>query len=269
MTSQPAILAALVLVTALILLCIVTSIVAHLWRVRRERLIAGLQAELASLPISIALAGENPPCPDTPLARGVARDILLETVALLAEEPRQRITAWLEAQGFVTDALHRMGSRTTWKRAEGARLLGSIGSRTAETALIAALGDTRYSVRDAAVTALGRVGGADAVAPIVTALGRRRVPEGRAMGALLDLDRAADGALVAAMDTDSAPVRAVVARALGLRRVGAAAPRLYAGLTDPDPGVRRQCATALAAIGPYAAPGGTRTRLMELSRDEF
>ena len=110
-------------------------------------------------------------------------------------------------------------------RYDGAEALASIpGPRSLAILEKLLAGDADGRVRQAAASALGRLG-----------------------------DASAATALIAALRDASPPARFAAVRALGALRAGAAVPALSALLGDPDPSMRRTAALELGQIGDPAA----------------
>ncbi len=129
-------------------------------------------------------------------------------------------------------------------RPAAAGALGQIGDARAVKPLIAALKDRDMNVRRAAAGALGEIG-APAIGPLVAALGDR---DGEAAaGALGEIGAPAVKPLIAALGSPdlSIGVRKTVAGALGQIGDARAVKPLIAALKDRDEDVRRAAAGAL------------------------
>jgi hypothetical protein len=122
---------------------------------------------------------------------------------------------------------------------------------TAVDALTALLMDDDADVRVHAATALGWVGGKDAVRPLLVALAEPdtqvRRYAARAMCWVVD-ETAVDG-LIAALEDEDSYVRCYAARALGWSQSERAIEPLSELLSDPNADVRGYAATALDDLG--------------------
>lgn len=249
-TANLAIFAVLFSFSLILIGCSLMIIAAKLRRQITHRLDAPVRERLAALPSQVALLDQPPAPPRVGRARRVARDMVIEATAALSGPSRDRAVAWLERHGFVNAAIRvvRLPTNRGWRRAEAAALLGRMGSRRAAPALAKGLRDGRYRVRDACAAALGRVATHAEVPALIEAVERRRVPRGILSGALLNLDAAADPALVACLRHPDLETRELIARVLGMRRSTSAVPALMHALTDTAPDVRRHAILALAEI---------------------
>ncbi len=174
------------------------------------------------------------------------------TAALTAADDKEPVyqgkplSAWVE----------QLTDRSATARQEAAEAIGKIGpaAKSAVGPLLAALGDTDDTVRDAAALALAAFG-KDAVGPLTAAL--KHADANVRRGAAAAIGRIGPGAkdavtpLVAVMKNDAdSDVREAAIRALG--SIGpdakAAAPALRDALTDRDQGVREAAAAALKRI---------------------
>ena len=147
-----------------------------------------------------------------------------------------------------------------WRvRRDAAVALGQIGGAEDVEPLIDALEDLAASVRIAAIVALGNIGGAAAIGPLSAALGSQAADIRKAAADSLGQigDPAAVEALMICLNDVSWSVRRAAAVALG--RIGdpRAAGPLKAAFEDPDANVRRAVDDALAALG--WRPNGQRT----------
>jgi len=148
---------------------------------------------------------------------------------------------------------------------EAAHALTAVGAE-AVAPLIDALGRTEGEARRNAVWALGAISDRRAVEPLTRTLGadadaRVREQAAWALGALGD--RAASEAVARALSDESDEVRqqaAWAAGALGDRR---AVERLVAALNDSAAAVREQAAWALGAVGDRRAVGGLSAALAD------
>jgi HEAT repeat protein len=249
-TMSLAVLAVLFGFSMILIACSLLIIAWKLMRQVNERLDRPIRERLAHLPSAVALTDAAPAPPRSGRARRVARDMVVDATGALSGPSRNRAVAWLEGHGYVDETIRtlRLPTNRSWRRAEAAALLGRMGSRKAAPALAKGLLDGRYRVRDACATALGRVATQAEVPALITAVERRRVPRGLLSGGLLNLDDAADPALIACLRHPDAPTRDLVARVLGMRRSTRAVPALMVALEDPDPDVRRHAILAIAEI---------------------
>jgi HEAT repeat protein len=219
---------------------------------------------LRELPLALA-RGEMPsPAPVEGRRREVALEMMVDTVARLRGRSRLIAEQWFEANGYVADAVREVTSRSDWRRARAVYRLGRFGSAAGEPHLVARLKDRRYVVRDAAVRALGRLGGRGSIGPLLDAFERHRVARGLVSGALLELPSSCDRPLAAEMADRNGESARLIAHVLGMRG-RPAGDALLAGLRDREPGVRRESALALARLGD--APPGAELELRRLARD--
>ncbi|KAB0648108.1 HEAT repeat domain-containing protein, partial [Burkholderia diffusa] len=119
------------------------------------------------------------------------------------------------------------------------------------TALLAALRDAEWQVREEAVATLGKLRVAVARAPLVAALDddywQVRLRAVRALGQLRDA--AAAPAVAALLSHAISNLRKEAALALGELRDPATLPALHEALEDRDPEVRKAVRIAIAQIG--------------------
>jgi len=135
-------------------------------------------------------------------------------------------------------------------RQQIARALGEIGSAEAVEPLIQALRDEDESVRAAAANALGRIGDARAVEPLIQALRdsnwRVRAAAAEELGRIRDVR--AVKPLIQALRDSNWRVRAAAAEALGRIGDARAVEPLVQALGDEDKSVRAAAAGALVRI---------------------
>ena len=179
--------------------------------------------------------------------------------AALEDDDTREMAGWsLETIGAaaVPALIQALGDDQWRVRERAARALGGIGpdASAAVLALRISLRDGDKDVRAQAARALGRIGSAEAetVTALVKALDDCRevvrTEAARALGAFGPAAKAAVPGLVRALG-DSEDVRIQAANALG--RIGVAAvPELVRALDDDDDDVRRGAAFALGEIGP-------------------
>jgi HEAT repeat protein len=133
--------------------------------------------------------------------------------------------------------------------------IGALGVEAADTeqtivALLRALRDSAWQVREEAAATLGKLRAAEARDPLITALDddywQVRLQAVRALGKLRD---ATTGAVIAVLLTHAiSNLRKEAALSLGELRDRASLPLLQAAATDPDPEVRKAVRIALAQI---------------------
>ncbi|MDH3228111.1 MAG: HEAT repeat domain-containing protein [Thermoleophilia bacterium] len=234
------------------------------WKIK-TRSDARHRHDLRVLPIALAGGRVPSPAPVSGRGREVALEMMVETVARLRGRHRIAAQMWFEGNGYVDEAIRELRSKSGWRRAQAAYRMGRFGSARAEAYLAWRLRDPRYEVRDAAARALGRVGGRDAIGPLLDAAEQGRVARGLVSGALLELPPGCDHALASAMNGRETDTRRLIAQVIGLRGrpVGDV---LVTGLRDDEPEVRRESALALARLG--EAPGEAEIELRRLARDE-
>jgi HEAT repeat protein len=280
---------------ALSLLLLVTLVIRRTVLARRGREYAA--AEKRVRPIAIALVeGESAEAPELSSADdAVLADILGRFSRKLTGAADERIADYFRDSAALAGARRDLRSRRTWRRAAAAYRLGDMACPEVAPDLLGALDDPKRTVRAAATRSLGRLGIAEAAKPIVEAVVSRRVPNGVAGEALVDLGPAAlpelrsmaenadsrvrttaitliglvgdstDSALaVAALEDPSADVRAAAARTLGRIGSAAAEPALRSSLEDRIPFVRAEAAASLGVIGSTAAV----PRLLEIARTD-
>lgn len=240
-------------------------------------------------PVVQAFVLEQTPLPSPRgLDRRVVLDLLLRYSALVRGAEADHIVAYLEREGYVSDALRDLRSRDHWRRARAAVMLGRMGSRRAVSALIRALHDPSPEVRAMAAHSLAAIGDPRAVAGLAAALtdssgwtsstlaadligmgaevvpvlveivrrGERRdsdAPEAaitavRVLGEIRD-PRATPALLDLLRRSEDLDLRARAASALGNIGGPEAARALVEALTDPAWQVRAQAATGLGALG--------------------
>jgi HEAT repeat protein len=182
-------------------------------------------------------------------------------VAVLIDELRQvdefsspRVAAALAAFGAqaiepLRGALAQADNPTT--RSWATRVLGMIGDASATAALVERLADPHEQVRASAAEALGRLGGARALQPLVDRALRDPTPHVRseaaaALGRLGEV--AAIDALAAALDDPNYDTRIRALEAVETIRPADLLP-LERALRNPSVEVRRRAALALERVG--------------------
>lgn len=228
----------------------------RIWSKRRRRAWQAAEDEWRPLVQGFVLDGaplSSPRGPD----RRVVLDLLLRYASLLRGAEAERIVAYLEREGYVSEALRELRSRHQWRRAQAAGVLGRMHSARAVGALIRALRDESPDVRTMAARSLAAIGDPRAIAALTAALAdtSRWTPSIVAtdlieMGVEVvpTLVRIAAGAADGDAGAHEAAVAAV--RVLGEIRDPRAAAALLELLKDsPDLDLRARAAAALGAIG--------------------
>jgi HEAT repeat protein len=174
--------------------------------------------------------------------RGGARDALVEV---------------LVRRGALERATRRTRSRSWVRRCQAAEMLGATRLSGSLPALVPLLDDRNREVRVVAARALGRVGTAEAVRPLLAAVsGQRALPARDVASALVLLEPSATALLVDASASEDPDVRSVVAEVLGLRDAVEGSERLATLLQDDDVlEVRIRSARALGRLGVPTATG--------------
>ena len=253
---HPALASATVLVVANLVLVLVLII--RRWRVtaeqrRDERLTKELRPSAIEL---IESDGSEPP-------PGLGRDEKRVFARLLASYgrqlrgvSRQRIAAYFETSGAVTEQVARLERGRAWRRATAAFSLGDMGSTQAVPNLLRALDDRAGDVRRAAARSLGRIGATNAIGPLVGVAVTGRVPRDVAKLALLDIGPAAVPELASLADHPEPPVRSSAVELIGLIGSADDAAAILDRLTDPAAAVRVAAAGALGRLGAAEARDG-------------
>ncbi len=218
----------------------------------------------------LVLDGAPLPTPP-PRERPIVLDLLLRYRAMLRGPEAERITAYLEEQGYVRQAVEGLHARNRWSRAASASLLGRMRSDAAVAALVELMSDGSDDVRMTAARSLAAIGDPAAVDALATALadssrwtatsvatdliemGPASVPT------LIEIASAADSGKAGAHD---AAVTAV--RVLGEIRDPRAEPvliRLLEGSGNLN--VRARAAAALGAVGGPLTPPALRGALRD------
>ncbi|GIJ52234.1 hypothetical protein Val02_91200 [Virgisporangium aliadipatigenens] len=148
--------------------------------------------------------------------------------------------------------LHRWGAV---RRARAAEVLGNLGARNAVGDLCALLQDPDPDVRVVAARALGRIGDPTAAERLLHSVaGRRGVPPQLVAHALIKLGIAAQGEVVAALESRHDIVRAAAVEALGLIGAAGTAHEVERRLReDTSFEVRMRAVRALGRLGSRAA----------------
>jgi HEAT repeat protein len=259
-TMVPGVLLTSSVVTGLIVLLLLSVGGAHLARHRRERRDASRRAALTPLVYTL-LDGEQTAASlaDAP---AVLDEVVLHLLPQLRGNDRQVLRDLLLARGVVDRAAEQLSAHASWRRGRAAMLLGATGSTRYTPDLVTLMEDRSPDVRSAATRALGKAGDVAAVPDLLAALTTSRpVPSGIVGMALLDLGTSALPALRTALESGTAPARALSASLLGLHGDLPATAALTAALDDgwAPTDVRRAAAGALGRIGaPQAADALSR-----------
>jgi HEAT repeat protein len=172
-----------------------------------------------------------------------------------------RILECLEAQGIPERLLRQMGSRSEWKRAEAAELLGRLREPSAVRPLLAALDDPSEDVRTVAARGLAAIGDPSAVPALAGALADpSRWTLSLVAENLMAMGPTAVPPLMGLLDGDDHNVRVAVVQILGEIRDLEALPTLIDVLgRDESLNLRAQAAAAIGKLGGPAA----QTALLE------
>lgn len=183
--------------------------------------------------------------------RKLVRSILLGIALDLKGEAGDAIAALYRDLGFLRADLARLKSWRANKRASAAADLGLIHFPDAVPALLAALGDRDTRVRQAAVWAVGQVGGTAALTSLVRLLGDpSHVVAQRVQEVLAERGReVVDAILAYAENTSSRAGRLAAIELMGWLRMTTGAYLLQIFMSDMDPEVRVKSVKAAAAIG--------------------
>jgi HEAT repeat protein len=179
----------------------------------------------------------------------------------LSGDADARIGAYFRDSAALRTALRELSARRMWRRATAAYRLGDMACREVAPALLAALDDPSREVRAAGARSLGRLGVVAAALPIVEALVQRRVPNGVAGQALLELGPDARVELSRIASHEDPSVRATAITLLGLVGDSGEAPLALSALSDPSADVRRAAAEALRRIGTFTDEPALRAAL--------
>ncbi len=219
---------------------------------RHERRYEAASARLKPAVLDWIDGDGEPPHPSSGLEHRAMISLLAKYGRSLTGDGRRRITDLAEDTGLIATSVRRLGSRSSWRRAEAAYTLGDIGRSQTEQ-LIPLLSDGSRQVRNAAARSLGKQGSMESVAPIVIALSTGAVARAIGGQALIDIGSSAAPGLAALMESANPDVRAVAAELLG--RVGTVehGRALVAHLTDDAPQVRVATVRALGRLGGRAA----------------
>jgi len=222
--------------------------------VARPLLLAAITADASTSPSAQGLPRRVARCMDS-LAVGLA--------AKLRGSDRAALADYLTGRGTVQEARDRTRSHRAVRRLRAVELLGALGIAECRPDLEARLHDRNGDVRRAAVRALGRHGGPDAVTALLSLLdtGRRHVPEHCITLALTRCGPAGVPALTTALRDGGPRARRAAAQVLGWLGATAAVDALCAALDADSVAVQVEAVAALGRIGAPAAAVPLRARL--------
>lgn len=242
----------LAIVTAAILSLLVVTVFARALRNRRRARRDRLRDTLRPSVVALLAA------PDSELqlpAEGRRSEELFEVLSLdylpkVRGEARDALVRALDARGTIVAAERRVGRPGGVGRASAAELLGRCALPRSRDPLLGLLTHRSAEVRRVGVRALGRLGDAGTVAPLLAVVNAERsVPAATVTEALVRIGAVAMPALRSALRSESPPQRAVAAETLGLQRAVEAVPDLVINLDDDNAEVRVRAAGALGRIG--------------------
>jgi DNA-binding transcriptional MerR regulator len=189
----------------------------------------------------------------------------------------QEVLVWALAQqaDAAQAAVQRLDDPDPDLRCLMARLLAKLRDPAAVPALIARLADPVPRVVDTAVNALGRIGSADAIAPLAGLLGDERLDGLNLIEALAGFGSDAVPAVTGRLVSHEPATRQQAAEVLGRLASFDAVPALTAALGDDEEPVRLAALLALGELGPQAREaielaladpqlGGVAKRLLDL-----
>jgi HEAT repeat protein len=243
---------ALVFVATALLLLIILAI-RRTVLARRDRRYAEAERRVRSLAIALVEGQDGSPPVLTSADQAVLADVLGRYSRKLTGEAEARVAAYFRGTTAVRTALGELRARRMWRRAAAAYRLGDMGNPEAAPAVLAALDDGRREVRAAAARSLGRLGVVEAAVPLVQALVSRRVPNGVAGQALVELGPAAVPELRGTADHPDPDIRAAAVTLIGFVGDSHDAPIAVRALEDPSADVRRSAAETLSRIGAAGA----------------
>ncbi len=237
---------------------------------RRQRRRRRLEAEWRVRVDGLVL--DATPLPRAPRReRSVVLDLLLRYQAILRGPEAVRITEYLEEQGYVRQAVDGLHSRSRWRRATSADLLGRMKSDAAVAALVELMDDGSEDVRVVAARSLAAIGDPRAVEALTAALSdssrwtattvaTNLIEMGpAAVPTLIDIASAADSGGRGQYD---AAVTAI--RVLGEIRDPRAETVLIRLLSEgAELNARARAAAALGAVGGPLAPPALRAALLD------
>lgn len=182
---------------------------------------------------------------------------MIEYLALLRGEQRERLADLAERAGLVRRFFWRLGSRNRWRKAQAAESLGYFGGPEAAGPVADLLSYDDETVRAVAARALARIGTPEAAESLARTLNdpseltRLRIAENlERLGAL------ATAPLIETLRTGNSRARVLAARVLGNLRAAEAAPTLREALAAADGEIPTDLkAQAVLALGRIGDPG--------------
>lgn len=228
-------------------------------RAHRERRTSRREADAERLrPVVLGALGTRGPAVAPADRRGPTARVLEELAVGVLERTRgadrEGVVAVLGSTGALGRARDGLDSARAARRRHSVELLGVAGDRSARRLVVARLADRDADVRAAAARALGRIGGPGAVAPVMEALGDRRVSATTVSMALLRLGPAAAPEVRShLLDGHDPAVRVVAADVLGVLGDRPSRPALEEAVGDTA--VRVSAVRALGRLGdPRSVP---------------
>lgn len=256
---------ALVALSVGLVAMVVATLFAKTWRGVRARRFARRARTVRPLLLR-ALDGDAVDLSELRRGHGaeVGRIVATGMLANVRGTDRRMLGEHLESEGLVAAAEADARSGSPRRRLIAIEFLGAVGRPASTAALGAALRDRIPAVRTAAARALGRLGSASAVAPLVDALAAGAVPRSSVTVALLRLGPLAEEGLLVALDHEDPVVRSVTAEVCGSLGLTSARAPLLALVRDRR--CRTSAARALGRLGhPDAVPLLCATVEAELS----
>jgi HEAT repeat protein len=198
----------------------------------------------------LVLEGHMPPAPSGP-ERSLIRSVLLKYLTVLRGGEADAVIAYLDASGFVDEAVAGLKNRRPWDRADAAEFLGRIRSRRAVPALVSALDDPSEDVRTVAARSLAAIRDPSTVEALVAALGQpSRWTVSIVAQDLVDMGADAVPALLRMLHSERHATAVAAVQILGeIRDARAADPLVRLLQSSPQLNVRAQAAAALGKLG--------------------
>jgi HEAT repeat protein len=247
MAAALVILALALLAAALLML--VALALRRLFLARRERRHRDAEQRVRPLAIGLVEGDSAEPASLSTGDQAVLAEVLGRYARKLRGEAKGRIAGYFRDSEALEVAVRELRAREAWRRAAAAYRLGDMCCDEVAPALLAALDDPKRDVCASAARSLGRLGVAAAALPLVEVLVSRRVPNGVAGAALLELGNEIRPELGAIAAHPDPPVRATAITLLGLVGDSGDSPTVATALEDPSADVRRAAAEALGRIG--------------------
>jgi HEAT repeat protein len=252
-----------IVVAAACVVMILVTAGAKITRSRRVRVQAARRAEVRSFVVTIGAGEDDDGAAADALSRlGADQRDAVETMigGLLTKvrgEPAQELVGVLDRYGALERAVAGLRSRSPVRRSRSVRLLGLARDPRGADLVLPMLRDRDPEVRALAVEALGKIGDADASAPILETLrpshGRPGVPAATVAESLMALGSSVAAVLAPALDDDDPALRDVAAKVARHGLFGQLAPSLRRLVgDDPSPVVQSSAAEALGRIGGHA-----------------